>query len=179
MVTQDTQHPTVERLRELFDYDAETGALTWRPDLHYRGRRGVGPRSAGTPSGNGYLHVSADGEFFQVHQIAWAIVHGVFVKNVGHRNDNRQDNRLTNLREMSCQQRSWNAKTSRRESKTSRFKGVSWSNGRQKWCVQISLADGRRKNLGRFKDEIEAAKVYDTALRKIAGPYARTNFPTA
>jgi len=46
---------------------------------------------------------------------------------------------------------------------TSKYKGVSWNNKKQKWVAQI-YACGKQINLGSFQSEIEAAKVYNNAL---------------
>lgn len=58
---------------------------------------------------------------------------------------------------------------------TSRFKGVSWSRGRQRWKAEIKV-DRRRHTIGRFENEVEAARAYDAAARRLHGPFARTNF---
>lgn len=51
----------------------------------------------------------------------------------------------------------------KRKGSTSIYKGVSWSKGRQRWCVYVTF-DKKRFGIGRFKDEIEAAKAYDTFI---------------
>ena len=56
---------------------------------------------------------------------------------------------------------------------SSRFKGVTWHGG--KWRAKI-VVDGKQRHLGRFEDEVEAAKAYDGAARKHFGRYAWTNF---
>ena len=48
----------------------------------------------------------------------------------------------------------------KRKNATSRYKGVSWSNERKRWCVGVTVK-GKRTALGRYTDEIEAAKAYD------------------
>ena len=53
----------------------------------------------------------------------------------------------------------------KRKNASSIYKGVSWSNQRQKWCVYITV-NKKHYGLGRFKDEIEAAKVYDKFIKE-------------
>ena len=59
---------------------------------------------------------------------------------------------------------------------TSRYKGVCWANDRGKWVAQIKV-EGRRRQIGRFDDEIAAAEAYDKAARAAWGEHARLNFP--
>jgi hypothetical protein len=51
-------------------------------------------------------------------------------------------------------------KRKRSASKSSRFRGVSWSKSTKKWAVRIKVR-GKSKNLGYFVDEVEAAHAYD------------------
>lgn len=51
--------------------------------------------------------------------------------------------------------------------KSSKYRGVTWDKSRQKWQVTLKVIDNNKKKmvfLGRFDDEILAAKVYDKAL---------------
>jgi hypothetical protein len=69
----------------------------------------------------------------------------------------------------------------RKESCTSRYRGVSWDRKRQLWQVQITV-DKVVHTLGRFDDEIDAACAYDAAaLRLLDAREAqfRMNFPDA
>ena len=50
---------------------------------------------------------------------------------------------------------------------TSKFKGVSWDKGREKWVANIQK-DRRQRHLGYFHDELAAADAYDEA-----GPVVR------
>ncbi len=91
---------------------------------------------------------------------------------VDHINGNGLDNRRENLRTCSKAENQWNQFTIR--SGTSRFKGVWWHKGQRKWKAAIRV-NGRRKHLGTFESEIEAALAYDQAAIKMFGEFAKPN----
>jgi len=53
--------------------------------------------------------------------------------------------------------------------KSSKFKGVSWAKGAQKWIAKIFI-DGKNKNLGNFDSEEAAARKYDEAASPLGRP---------
>jgi hypothetical protein len=91
-----------------------------------------------------------------------------------HRNHDGLDNQRSNLRPASRAQN--NANQHPRSGGTSRFKGVSWSKDKRKWRARIK-ADGREHQLGRFANEEDAARAYDSAALAAFGEYAFPNFP--
>lgn len=82
------------------------------------------------------------------------------------------DNRRENLREAT---RRDNLRAGRKRSAptSSRYKGVCFS--RNRWVAGINL--GKRKHLGCFPTELEAALAYDAAARHHFGEFARLNLP--
>lgn len=67
-----------------------------------------------------------------------------------------------------------NMNTRSRENSSSKYKGVCWAKSKSKWNSAI-FTNGKRKHLGYFDDEIEAAKTYNKAARKLFGEYAHLN----
>ncbi|MGB9071456.1 MAG: AP2 domain-containing protein [Terriglobales bacterium] len=55
---------------------------------------------------------------------------------------------------------------------TSQYKGVYWDKARGKWLASI-CCQGRRKNLGRFTREEDAAAAYRAAAREAFGIFVR------
>ena len=91
---------------------------------------------------------------------------------VDHRNGNGLYNRRSNLRLCTNQENSYNRHTVRG---SSIYKGVCWHKRDKKWESHISV-NRKRKFLGYFNNEVEAAKAYDTAATELYGEFARTNF---
>lgn len=163
----------VTKLRELLDYNPETGELWWKPrGLHHFVSRAAcktwNSRFAGTEAGNinvhGYRAIKLPTGLQYAHRIAWAIHTGSWPTNqIDHINQRRSDNRISNLREATNQQNMKNQ--TRLKTNTSGVTGVHWENRRSKWVAQIKH-DGRVWFLGYFKDFDEAVAVRKAAEEK-------------
>ncbi|WIA31290.1 hypothetical protein OEZ86_002192 [Tetradesmus obliquus] len=55
------------------------------------------------------------------------------------------------------------------------LRGLSWDRKHEGWRVRIYY-QGKQRHIGRFSDEIEAAKAYDAAAYYLYGDSAITNF---
>lgn len=94
---------------------------------------------------------------------------------VDHKDGNGLDNCRHNLRPGPPKlNHANNRKSSKR---TSAYKGVYWARRESKWCSSLAV-DGKRKHLGYFADEEQAARAYDAAALVAWGEYAHLNFPT-
>lgn len=90
---------------------------------------------------------------------------------VDHINGNGLDNRKENLRICNSSENQQNSSCARGKSK---YKGVTWNKNENLWLVRI-MYKGKRLFLGYYKNEIEAAKIYDKAALKYFGEFANIN----
>lgn len=91
---------------------------------------------------------------------------------VDHKFHNKLDNRRAKIRICTPSENRRNSQ--KLKDALSKFKGV-YKDGRY-WHAQI-MQDGKVKNLGRFRSEATAAKVYDIAARLFFRDFAFLNFP--
>ncbi len=157
---------TAQRLREVLNYDPETGVFTRKARTSSCVQVG---RETGCLDEHGYLRVSVDDRRYWAHRLAWLYVHGVWPDGqVDHRNRVRNDNRFVNLRLASKAENAQNAKV--RENNTSGHKGVSWSNRQQRWYAYITHQQ-RMQNLGLYtdiNDAVAARKAAEARLHPFA-----------
>ena len=93
-----------------------------------------------------------------------------------HINGNGLDNRRCNLRFATHAENQHNSRK-RKDGVTSKYKGVCrHAQHKNKFYVQIMVGN-RKKFLGLFKCEVDAALAYDIAALKYFKEFARLNFP--
>lgn len=151
---------TQERLKELLNYEPETGVFTWRV--------GRGSAKKGEVAGNlhtkGYVHISVDGEVYKAHRLAWLYLHGSFPQNqIDHINGVRRDNRLSNLR---CVSNAENGRNRKKQcTNTSGLNGVCFDKSSGKLMARI-VVEGKRIYLGCFDNMLDAAVARKSAELK-------------
>mgnify|MGYP003544058816 CR=1 FL=1 len=159
---------TPSQIRDVLDYDVETGVLTWRISS--------GTRKAGQKAGGialEYLSVGIKGKRYQAHRLAWAHYFGEWPSGeVDHINRDKLDNRIVNLRVASRAQNGANCSLSK--SNTSGAKGVTWVRREGKWQAQI-MVGRKHRHLGYFDSVATAAAAYNDAAIKAFGEFASTN----
>jgi hypothetical protein len=149
---------TQDRLKELFEYDPETGLFTKKPRKGSRGRWTM-PVVYGVDGANEYVQIRVDGRNYGAHRLAFLYMDGVLPTSlVDHRDGSGRNNRWSNLRQATYQQ---NTQANHRQNKnnTSGYRGVYWAKGKNKWQARIE-ADGKEIHLGYFECPAAASEAY-------------------
>jgi len=90
--------PIVERIRELFNYDPETGIFTTKKSR--KCGQGEAGRTVGAKDARGHLFARVDGKHFKLHRLAWVYMTGKLPENMIDHKDRVGDNNVwSNLRE--------------------------------------------------------------------------------
>lgn len=153
---------TQARLKELLEYDPETGVFTNRVSRSSRAKAGA--TTSSSLSKQGYLRICIDWNPHLAHRLAWLYVYGSMPQGmIDHINGDRTDNRICNLREASAHLNQQNRRRANRRSKTGLL-GVSVADN--KFVASIH-ADGKTRRLGRFCSAEEAHAAYLAAKRQL------------
>jgi hypothetical protein len=113
---------------------------------------------------HGYVTIGINKGRYPAHRLAWLYVHGVWpTHELDHKNGDRGDYRITNLRDIPHRQNLQNLRGPRTDNKSG-YLGVSWAKSVGKWVARIRIAD-RYLHLGCFDDPAVAHKAYVKAKR--------------
>lgn len=161
---------TVDRLRELVEYQPATGRFIRRVSTAPRALAGG---IAGDMDSKGYWRVRVDKKRYLAHRLAWFYMTGVWPAfQVDHKNTIRTDNRWDNLRPATQVQNFQNMRV--HKDNVSGLKGASWHKQNQKWRSRIWV-DKKELLLGYFDTPEEAHEAYKTAAKTHFGEFARSN----
>ena len=160
---------TQEKLKQLFNYNPDTGAFTRLVDA---GKKCKAGDVVGCKNSNGYLQVVIEGKHYKLHRLAVLYMSGeMHDGDVDHANGDKADNRWDNLRCCSRSQNMANAKV--QCNNKAGFKGVHFDpKGKKHWRAQISK-DNKKIYLGSFETAEEAHIAYLNAATKYHGEYAK------
>lgn len=153
---------TQTRLKELLDYDPETGVFTWRVQTSNYIRIGD---VAGMIDVHGYCVIGVDRKLYKAHRLAWVYTYSIIPDKmqIDHINGNTKDNRIDNLRCVTCVVNQQNQRKARCDN-TSGFLGVHpYGKG---WRARI-MVNGKDKYLGTFPTPELAHEAYLKAKREL------------
>lgn len=169
-----TRDLTADRVREILDYGPQSGEFRWREraDATRAWNTRYAGKIAGTINTLGYRQINIGGRIYYAHRLAWLVSTGAWPENeIDHRDENRANNRLENLRDATHSENAHNRRAY--ANNTSGFKGVSWDKARSQWAAVIQK-DGRQTTIGRFATAEEAYAAYCAAAAAMHGEFART-----
>lgn len=166
--------PPQEVIRAALDYDPDTGIFRWRERvdrLRPWNRKHAGKIAGGLDS-VGYIQIVLNRDVFRGQRLAWIYVNGSIPQgvHVDHKNRNRTDNSLDNLRLASHSQNMANGPV--RSNNTSGFKGVVYRATGRKHYRAILSHQGKTISLGSYAtpEEAHAAWVRAAAVTRSTAP---------
>jgi len=143
----------LERLREVLNYNPDTGIFTWKVKLYSRTIVGS---VAGTLHPFGYVYIKVEKKKYRAHRLAWFYMYGEMPpEQIDHINRVRNDNRIVNLRLASPHQNMQNAGSFKHN--TSGTKGVGWYKRVGLWRATIQH-NRKHIHIGYYK-RVEDAKL--------------------
>lgn len=138
---------TQEQVRELLNYDPETGVFTWKATT---GSRAVAGTVAGSRHSQGYRSIMLFKRNYLAHRLAWLWVYGQFPENtIDHIDRDRTNNAMSNLREATIQENNRN----------NGAKGYRLFKRTGKWVASIGV-DNKNIHLGYFTTPADARAAY-------------------
>ena len=142
---------TQSELKSLLLYNKELGIFTRLTSPN--GKEKVGD-IAGTIEKSGYVSINVSGKSYKAHRLVWLYHIGKFPKkHLDHINNNRLDNRIENLREVTVADNMKN-KTKPKHN-TSGKTGVIYHKKNKNWCARITV-DKVKISLGSFENKEDA-----------------------
>ena len=153
----------------LFHY--HDGKLYWKAVKKSKNSR-FNNKLAGSLRNDGYIGIYIKGEYFFAHRIIWEMFKGEIPegKTIDHKDLNRANNRISNLR--LCDQYQNNMNKTKTIANKSGYKGVSFHKQKKKWVAKIGVK-GKSKFLGFFDSPEEAAEAYKQRAIELYGEFAR------
>ncbi len=156
---------SVGDIRELIDYNPETGVLTAK--VNFSGRQAGSV--IGSQTWQGYYAFSLFGKKCFAHRLAWLLHYGEWPSQpIDHINGIKTDNSIRNLRLCSLSQNQFNKPT--QKNNTTGVKGVYWNKRDKRYVASVQF-NGKKYSAGHHKD-IDSAKEAVMKLReKLAGEF--------
>jgi HNH endonuclease len=162
-----------EFLSSLFIYRPKDGTLIRRVAVGGRGIKCYAGSVVGSLDGKGYLHVMVRGKFIRLHRLIYFLIYKTTPVLVDHRDGNRTNNRVGNLRDATISLNNANV-IGLHAHNTSGFRGVWKAAKRRRWNAVLKWK-GVHQFLGSYDTKKEAARAYDDAAVKYFGEFARLN----
>ena len=154
--------PSIEDIKATLSYDPETGIFT-------RLAKACGPSCkvgdvAGRVIDSGYRVISIKNKRYRAHRLAWLVFYGEEPDGfVDHINQNKDDNRICNLR-LATKSENMRNRPAQKNNKLG-VKGVHWDKRGKRFVAQIRTSCGKSRFLGGFHTIEEASRAYQNAAK--------------
>ena len=146
---------SIDKFKEELHYDKLTGRFLW---LKHKKAERIG-LYAEKDHPNGYRQIYIFKRNYLAHRLAWVFSFGSWPENhIDHINEDKKDNRIRNLRDVSHSINLANQKNPQRNN-TSGYRGVSFKKRISKFHAQI-FVNKKYNSLGYFDSAEEAHKAY-------------------
>jgi hypothetical protein len=144
------------RLKELLDYDPDTGVFLWKNRASSNADKG----SIAGYLNHGYRYIGIGNKRYAAHRLAWMYVTGEFPKlQIDHIDGNKDNNSISNIRDCSQSDNAKNMRL-RLDNKTG-IPGIRWDSIKRSWLVR-TYYDGKRLSK-RTTDFFEACCIRKSA----------------
>ena len=163
-----TNSITQEKLKEIFDYNPDTGIFTWKSS---RSKIKAGD-IAGHINKIGYVRLSINNKKYLAHRLAWLYVYGNIPKYIDHINKITTDNRICNIRKATHSENMCNRKI--HFNNKSGIRNVVFCKKNKKWRVKIAI-NKKTIHIGYFDDLEFADLAAKEARDKYHGTFANHN----
>jgi len=148
-------------IKEYLSYDSETGLFTWIKS--YRNQH-IG-KKVGSYDKDGYLQIKFKRKAYRAHRLAWMYVYGKFPDSqLDHIDGVRDNNAISNLREVTFSENSQNQRNSHSDS-TYGMLGIDYNKSKKRFRARIMI-QGKRITLGGFSTAEQAFEAYLEAKQK-------------
>jgi hypothetical protein len=156
---------TQELALELFEY--RDGMLLWKSQAANK-RAKIG-EMIGSVNHHGYVQAYVGGKIYSEHRLVFLMHHGFLPQYIDHRDGDRMNNRIENLREATHAENQHNRRKNLKN--TSGHKGVYLNKKTGKWYAVICV-NRKYTYLGLHDRKEDAAQAYKMAAEKYHGEFA-------
>lgn len=134
-----------EELQSILAYESKTGVFRFKKNN----------KIAGSINSNGYLIITINKNKYRAHRIAFLFVHGYLPTLIDHRDKNKLNNSIDNLRDCTPSENQYN--TNIQTNNKSGVKGVFFRKSKNRWIAQIKH-NYKNIHIGSFIDKESAEK---------------------
>lgn len=156
---------TQDDLKELLDYDPNTGLFHWRVNPP-RGRRLKGKVAGTKKSHKGYVTILIHRRRYKAHNLVWLYVHGKWpADQLDHIDRDGTNNAVSNLREATASENNQNKL--KQANNTSGYAGITIRKDRPKKPYRVAVCVQGRSSRGHFASLSEARAWREKTVKQL------------